>query len=85
MKPLVDEINVWTLQYTFVPLRKSCTEIFADSWNVHPLSSEKNRSSEHLWILWTNIQKRKLCIYEVIFILIPQVKRFQTFRFLYST
>ena len=70
----------------FCPPHKSCTEIFADSWNVHPLSSEKNRSSEQLWILWRNIQKRELCTYEVIFILIPHVKRFHTvFRFLVST
>ena len=48
----------------------------ADSWNAHPLSSEKNRSSGQLWILWMNNQKGELCTYEVSFILIPQVKCF---------
>ena len=60
----------------FVPRANRALKFFADSWNAHPLSSEKNRSSEQLWILWMNIQKGELCTYEVSFILIPQVKCF---------
>ena len=72
------------LQYTFVPHANRALNFFADSWNAHPLSSEKNRSSEQLWILWMNIQKVESCTYTVNFILIPQVKFFTLFRFLVS-
>ena len=66
------------LQYSFVPLANLSLKFFADNRNAHPLFSEKNRSSEPLWILWMNIQKGELCTYEVRFILIPQVKCFYT-------
>ena len=60
----------------FVPRANRALKFFADSWNAHPLSSEKNRSSEQLWILWMNSQKGELCTYEVSFILIPHMKCF---------
>ena len=69
----------------FVQCANHALKFFADSWKAHPLSSEKNRSSEQLWILWMNSQKGELCTYEVSFILIPQVKMFSLFRFLVST
>ena len=78
MKRLVNEVNIWALQYTFIPHANRALKCFADSWNNHPLYSEKNRSSEQLWILWVNIQKGKLCTYIVNFIVIPQVKCFHT-------
>ena len=78
MKRLVNEVNIWALQYTFMPHANRALKCFADSWNAHPLSSGKNRSSEQLWILWVNIQKGKLCTYIVNFIVIPQVKCFHT-------
>ena len=64
---------------TFVPRANHALKFLKDSWNAHPLSIEKNRSSEQLWILWKNIQKGELCTYEVSFIVIPQVKRFHFF------
>ena len=65
----------------FVPRANRALKFFADSWNAHPLSSEKNRSSEQLWILWMNNQKGELFAYEVSFILIPQVKCFHSLDF----
>ena len=78
MKRWVNEVHIWALQYTFIPRGNRALKCFADSWNAHPLSSGKNRSSEQLWVLWMNIQKGELCAYEVNFILIPQVKCFHT-------
>ena len=78
MKWWVNEVHMGVLQHTFVPRANCALNFFADSWNAHPLSSEKNRSSEQLWILWMNIQKVELCTYTVNFILIPQVKGFHT-------
>ena len=83
MKRWVNEVHIWALQYTFVPRANLALKFFADSWNAHPISIEKIRSSEQLWILWMNIQKEELCTYKVSFILIPQVK--SLFRFLVST
>ena len=76
MKRWVSEVHICALRYTFVPWANCALKSLADSWNAHPLSSEKNRSSEQLWILWINIQKGELCTYKVSFILIPQVKCF---------
>ena len=70
MKRSVKEVHIWALQYFFVTRANLALKFFADSWNAHPLSIEKNRSSEQLWILWMNIQKGQLCTYEVSFILI---------------
>ena len=81
MKWWINEVHIGTLQYTFVPRENRELKVFADSWNAHPPSGEKNRSSEQLWILWMNIQKGELCTYEVSFILIPQVKCFHTVYF----
>ena len=60
----------------FVPRTNRALKFFPDSWNGYPLSNEKNQSSKQLWILWMNSQKGELCIYEVSFILISQVKCF---------
>ena len=57
MKQRVNEVHIWALQYTFVPRANLALNFFSDSWNAHPLSTEKNRSSEQLWMLWMNIQK----------------------------
>ena len=53
-------VHIWALQYTFIPRANLALKCFADSWNAHPLSSGKNKSSEQLWILWMNIQKGEL-------------------------
>ena len=83
---MVTELHIWALQYTFAPRVNHVLKFFAESWNGHPLSSEKNRSPEQLWILLMNIQKGELYTYEVSSILIPQVKCFHTvFKFLVST
>ena len=76
MKRRVNEVHIGALQYTFVSRANWALKFVADSWNSHPLSIQKNRSSEQLWILWMNSQKGELCTYGVIFILIPQVKCF---------
>ena len=78
MKLWVNEVHIGPLQYTFVPRANRALNFFADSWNAHPLFSDKNQFSEQLWILWINIQKGELCTYKVSFILIPQVKCFHT-------
>ena len=65
----------------FVQCANHALKFFADSWNAHPLSSEKNRSSEQLWIWWMNNQKGELFTYEVSFILIPQAKCFHSLDF----
>ena len=69
----------------FIPRENRALKFFADSWNGHPLSSEKNRSSEQLWVLWMNSQKGELCFYEVSFILIPQVKHEKEFMTILNT
>ena len=60
-----NENHIWALQYTFVPLINHALKSFVDDWNSHPLSSERNRSPEQLWILGMNIQEEELNIDEV--------------------
>ena len=60
-----NENHIWALQYTFVPRINHALKSFADGWNSYPLSSERNRSPEQLWILGMNIQEEELNTDEV--------------------
>ena len=51
MKQESTRFHIWAWQYTFVLRADRALKFFADSWNAHPLSSAKNRSSEQLRIL----------------------------------
>ena len=54
------ENHIWALQYTFVSRINHALKSFADGWKSHPLSSERNRSPEQVWILGMNIQEEEL-------------------------
>ena len=46
-----DEIHLFALHYVFLPKINKNLEIFRESHNKAPLSTEKNRSPEQLWLL----------------------------------
>ena len=69
-----NENHIWALQYTFVPRINHALKSFADGWNSRPLSSERNRSPEQLWILGINIQEEELNNDEVSVNLNPKQK-----------
>ena len=45
-----DEIHLFALHYVFLPRINQNLEIFRESHNKAPLSTEKNRSPEQLWL-----------------------------------
>ena len=42
--------HMWALQYVYLPRINKALTSFVGSWNLHPLSSEGNKSPMQLWI-----------------------------------
>ena len=44
-------MHMQILHYTFQPRIKNHLTIFIESWNAHPLSTERNKTPLQLWVL----------------------------------
>ena len=47
---LNSDIDLFSLHYVFLPRINRSLTFFIDGWNHHPLSTEKNRTPNQLWI-----------------------------------
>ena len=45
-----NEVHIFALHYVFLPRINNALNHFAEAWNCHPLSSERNMSPVQLWI-----------------------------------
>ena len=45
-----NEVHMFALHYVFLPRINNALSHFAEAWNCHPLSSERNMSPVQLWI-----------------------------------
>ena len=44
-------VHLWVLHYVYQPRIQELLSSFAQGWDHHPMSSEKNRTPLQLWIL----------------------------------
>lgn len=45
-----NDVHLFCLHYVFMPRINKHLKTWADAWDLHPLSSEKNKSPTQLWI-----------------------------------
>ena len=46
-----NRVHLWALHYIYQPRINKFLRQFTNSWNLHPLRSEKGRTPEQLWVL----------------------------------
>ena len=60
-----NSIHLWSLHYIFIPIVNNSIAAFTKSWNCHPMSSERGRSPEQLWVLGSFNSESEKCINDV--------------------